>query len=218
MKRLFLQPFFFSLLIVFTASCQSNKELVLRPASEQQVYAVRIEDATEVDLLRQQLKLDIIRAEGNTIFFHSAGDAQLRQLESMGYGRAEPRNAEDVYELFGRIPGKYNEQEIISNGVSVVNREKDHVIVYGPISRLKALKARGYKLLVPGDFRPREIRTTVNTQADVQWVYNLGVDIFTAEKDSLGKGGFIIRGGAYDRQIDSIRKRNFPVTIVRPHI
>lgn len=182
------------------------------------MYALRVDDATEVDLLKQQLKLDIIRTEGNTLFFHTSGDAQLRQLEGMGYGRAEPRNAEDVYQLYGKIPGKYNEQEIISNGVSVVNREKDHVIVYGPISRLKALKARGYKLLVPGDFRPREIRATVNTQADVQWVYNLGVDIFTAEKDSSGKGGYIIRGGAYDRQIDSIRKRSFPVTIVRPHI
>ena len=217
MKQLFLQPFFLCLLAVFTASCQSKKELALTPASEQQVYALRIEDATEVDLLRQQIKLDIIRAQRDTVFFH-AGDEQLKRLEGMGYGRAEPRNAEDVYELFGKIQGKYNEQEIIRNGVSVVNREKDHVIVYGPISRLKALKARGYKLLVPGDFRPREIRTTVNTQPDVQRVYNLGVDIFTVEKDSSGKGGYIIRGSAYDRQIDSIRKMNFPITIVRPHI
>lgn len=218
MKRLFLQPFLLCLLAVFTASCQSNKELSLRPASDQKVYALRVEDATEVDLLKQQVKLDVIRTQNDTVFFHVTGEDQLRRLEGMGYGKVEPRNPEDVYELFGKISGKYNEQEIIRNGVVVVNREKDHVIVYGPISRLKALNAQGYKLLVPGDFRPREIRTTVNTQPDVQRIYNLGVDIFTVEKDSSGKGGYIIRGSAYDRQIDSIRKMNFPVTVIRPHI
>src|SRR6266446_6123426 len=115
MKRLFLQLFLLCLLAVLAASCQSKKELALTPASEQKVYALKIEDATEVDLLRQQIKLDIIRAQRDTVFFH-ADNEQLRRLEGMGYGRAEPRNVEDVYELFGKITGKYNEQEIIGNG------------------------------------------------------------------------------------------------------
>ncbi len=218
MKKLFVQLVLFCIVVV-AGACQSKKELLLKSPSDSKVYSIKVEDATEIDLLRQQLRLDIIKAADSSVYFHAESAAMLKQLSEMGYGNPQMHFPDDVYMLYGKVVGKYTEEEIVRNGVSIINREKDHVIVYGTITKLKTLKALGYKFFVPEyEIRPREIEVVVNTQPDIQKIYNLGVDIFTTIKDSTGKGGFIIRGSAFDRQIDSIKKMNFPVTIIRPRI
>jgi hypothetical protein len=206
-------------LIFLAGACQSKKELLLKSPSDQKLYSIKADDATEVEVLKQQFKLDVVLVENNEVYFHATNEALLKQLTDMGYAAPAQHAPDDVYSLFGKVTGTYSEEEIIKSGVSVVNREKDYVIVYGSISKLKALKARGYNLLTPDtEIRPREIEVGVNSQPDIQKLYNLGVDIFTAVKDSTGKEGFIIHGSAFDRQIDSIKKMNFRVTILRPKI
>ena len=205
--------------LVTVGACQSKKELLLKATSDKKVYSIKVEDATEIDLLRQQLHLDIVKVGAQEVYFRTDNESVLKQLSDMGYGTAKSQALDDVYMLYGKVAGKYSEEEIVKNGLSIINREKDHVIVYGSISKLKALKAAGYKILELGDeLRPREVEITVGTQPDIQKLYNLGVDIFSAIKDSTGKSGFIIRGSAFDSQIDSIKKMNFSVKIIRQKI
>jgi hypothetical protein len=203
-------------MIFLTAACQNLAELSLKPPVTGKVYSITVSDATEIDLLRQQIHLDIIAVRDSLVYFHSESDEILGQLTSMGYGTPKTQAPEDVYMLYGEVTGKYNEEEIVRKGVKVINREKDHLIVYGSISKLKDL---GYKIYVPEyELRPREIEVLVPGQSDIQKLVNLGVDVFSAAKDSTGKGGYKVHGTAFDHQIDSINKMHFPVTIIRQKI
>jgi hypothetical protein len=203
-------------ILLLTTACQHLSQLSLTPPSAATVYSLVVTDPSEIDLLRQQLHLDIVTVRDSLVYFHSPSAETMTRLASLGY--AAPRTAipDDVYMLYGEIKGNYDEATILQKGVRIINREKDYVIVYGSIAKLKGL---GYNLYVPAEeIRPREIEVSVPAQPDIQKIYDLGVDIFSVGKDSTGKRGFIVHATAFDHQIDSIRKMNFPVTIIRPKI
>jgi hypothetical protein len=198
-------------------ACAQRQELSLRPPSDRAVYSIKVDDATEIDLLRQQVHLDILKVQASDVYFYADNQDILKQLTSLGYGEPQSRSLDDVYMLYGKVSGNYDEKEIRRLGVIVVNKEKDHLIVYGSLGRLKEVKKLGYDLLQSDyEVRPREIEVKVKAQPDVQRIYDLGVDIFTAVKDS--SGGFTIYGSAFDFQIDSINKMNYEVKIIKSKI
>ena len=217
MKRLIVQFMIFILLAVLFCSCEEKRELSLKPPSERPVYSVKVDDAAEIDLLRQQLHLDILKVEMHDVYFYADSKEILKQLTDMGYGEPQSRNADETYMLYGKVVGKYNEEEIKRSSVAVLNREKDHLVVYGSLANLKKLKTLGYVLVKPDyELRPREIEVTVKDQPEVQRINDMGVDIFTAVRDS--GGGFTIHGSAFDLQIDSIKDMNYTVKIIKSRI
>lgn len=210
-----MKPISILLMCVLTAgSCQNRQELILEAPTNREVYTVTVEDATEAELLREQLKLEIIHILIPDVYFLADGEAIVSQLQSLGYTDVRKQNPDDVFRLYGKIIGEYKTDVISRFGVIVVTQEKDFIIVYGTITALKALQREGYTLWQPDDgLRPREIRVTVKSQPDVQRIYDMGVDIFTAVPDD--KGGFTVHGSAFDFQIDSIKRMNYDVTILK---
>lgn len=200
--------------VLTAGSCQTRQALSLEAPTNREVYAVTVDDATEAELLREQLKLEIIHILMPDVYFLADGEAIVSQLQSLGYTEVKKQNPDDVYRLYGKITGEYKADVISRAGAIVVTQEKDFIIVYGTITALKSIQREGYALWKPDDgIRPREIKVTVKDQPDVQRIYDMGVDIFTAVPD--GNGGFIIHGSAFDFQIDSIKRMNYEVTVLK---
>lgn len=203
------------LAFVLTAgSCQNRQALSLQAPTNRDVYSVVVDDAAEAELLRDQLKLEIVQILMPNVYFLADGEAVVSQLQALGYAEVRKQNPDDVYRLYGKITGEYKADVISRAGAIVITQEKDFIIVYGTITALKALQREGYALWQPDDgIRPREIQVTVKSQPDVQRIYTMGVDIFTAVPD--GNGGFTIHGSAFDFQIDSIKRMNYEVTLLK---
>ena len=93
----------------------------------------------------------------------------------------------------------------------MLNHEKDHWVVYGNLSSLKAARDKGYSLeKLNYEPRPREIEIRVNSAEDVQKIAGLQVDIISVQQLDKEKA-FIVQGTAYDAQIDALKKLNFTV-------
>jgi hypothetical protein len=215
MKNSNLKVLIFALILVNAVSCKHKQVLILKPPTDSLVYAIKVDDASEIDVLHQQLHLNIIRVQMPLVYFHVKNNETLKLLIDAGYSQPVNSKPEDAYNLSVKLVGKYDAERLKGSGVSVINNEPDHLLVYGSIAKLQALKNAGFNLQVTDyEIRPREIKVTVKEQ-DIQHVYDLGVDIFTAVKDS---GNYTIYGSAFDFQIDSIRNMKYRVTILKSKI
>jgi hypothetical protein len=188
-----------------------GQTVVLPPPSTAPRYAINIEDADEIALLTQQLKLRQVMAARGTLYF-AADDGQLGRLRALGYqvGRVDP---EAVDSRVLRVRRTGSEDGLRESGVVVVTREPTYWIVSGTLAQLRRLVAAGYRLeaLAPGEPRPRRIRLVVASQTDVQRVANMDIDIFSVA-DTAGR--YTILGAAQDMQIDRLRQAGFTVVLL----
>jgi len=185
--------------------------VLLPPPSTTPRYAIAIDDADEIALLTQQVKLRQVMVARGTLYF-AADDGQLRRLRELGYQveRVDPEGV-DIRVLRVRRSG--SEDNMRESGIVVVTREPTYWIVSGTLAQLRRLVAAGYRLeaLAPGEPRPRWIRLVVGSQTDVQRVANLDVDIFSVA-DTAGR--YTILGAALDMQIDRLRQAGFTVVLL----
>ncbi|MEO6327286.1 MAG: hypothetical protein ABIO55_00050 [Ginsengibacter sp.] len=217
---------FFYIATFFEACVSSKSGVSLTPPDKRPVSSVLVEDATEAEILQQELKLEIVKIEGSRLYYYDENNSITNQLRQTGYQEITSEDQQQVYKKYVmlRLPKStdttYRELFVALSKelVHVINREKDHWIIYGTLASLKNLKKSGYILHEPTyELRPREVDIHVGAAEDVQKISALGVDIFSTEYIKTSNG-IIIHGGAFDYQIDSARAMNFTVTIKKQRL
>ncbi len=180
----------------------------LAPEDPRPVLSVVVEDPTEVELLVQELELEPIGLEGNTLHFFDRANLRAR-LRDLGY-TPRPANPQDVFHRVVRVQRRGEEERLVVSGVQIINREEEYWIVRGTLRQLHILRQLGYTIgaVGPDEPRPREVRIQVPTRQDVIEVGALDVDIYSVEET---REGFTIYGGAFDFQIDLLRERDYTV-------
>ncbi len=200
------------LLASLSHSCRGTKYLSLDPPNARPVYAVQVADATEAELLQQQLGLEIVRADLPAVYFYGDRQNVLAQLEAIGYAKPELQRPVQFYHHYAKLVGKWEEKTVLDSGLKIINRERDHVVVYGSLDNLQTARSRGLTLLkLDYEIHPREIELRVRTVADIQTVANLHVDIVSVGQAEKGES-YIVQGTAFDSQIDELKKLGFTVT------
>lgn len=193
-----------------SATTAGTSKVDLAPHTKLPVYQVAIEDPGEAAIIMQQLKITPMLVESHTMYFvDSAGAA--KRLREAGYEPARA-SAEQIETRIVHVPVRGAEPELLATGVKLINREKDYWVVSGTLAQLALLPRLGYTLEPMGaDPRPREVRVTVASKADVQAVNAMGVDIYGSMPAKEPKGAIVILGGAFDAQIDAMEKAGYKV-------
>lgn len=193
--------------------CRCPKDKSFNPPNERPVSAISVEDATEVDILQEQTGIEIVKVELPLVYFHSDKTDVLAALKSAGYEEPKRQEPLQVYTAYGMVSGEQNMERIASFGLKLLNREKDHVVVFGNLDQLQAA-AKGKLNIKKLDYepRPREIVVQVNSPADVEKLAAIQVDIFASYPDE-GKQGIIVEGAAFDFQIDQVKSLGFQITV-----
>lgn len=213
------------LLFVFIQSCTTAKTGDLEPASKLPVYSIKVEDATEAAILEQELKLQILKLEGNQLYYSDEKGAMGDRLVQFGYDRPTKEDPYQVNKTYRMLLLKSVKDSLPALAaklkelkLSVINQEKDHWVLYGSLAALQQVQSKGYQLAkLNYELRPREIKVEVESREDIQKIANLGVDIFSSAS-SQTRRIIIVEGSAFDHQIEEIRKMGFTVTIVKQKI
>ena len=207
----------FVLTLSLLSACKAPKvgEPNLEPPDRRPVYHTQVGDATEAELLHQQLGIEVKNLMMNDLLFYARDDSTLQKLRALGY-RVDTADLRQAYSQIVRVEGG-DEKALSRYGVNLINREGGYAVVRGSLEALTRLREGGFKLVaLEEEVRPREILITGKGQADVQRIYELGVDIFTAVKDSTGN--FTVHGSAFDFQIDSLRSLGYTVNVTKDRI
>ena len=82
--------FMFTLMV---AACHKNafKEVNLEPNDRRPIYRIQVGDGEEVQLLKQQLDLEILRMEGPNLYSFDTRGVILDTLKTLGYFIANMR-------------------------------------------------------------------------------------------------------------------------------
>ena len=206
-------------------SCTTVKTGDLEPASKVPVYSIMVEDATEAAILEQELKLQILKMEGNQLYYFDEKGAMTDRLVEFGYNRPTKEDPYQVNKTYRMLLLKNVKDSLPALAaqlkelkLTLVNQEKDHWVLYGSLSALQQFQSKGYQLAkLNYELRPREIKVEVGSREDIQKIANLGVDIFSSSS-SQTRRIIIVDGSAFDHQIEEIRKMGFTVTIVKQKI
>jgi hypothetical protein len=173
------------------------------------VYRIEVTDADELAILKQQLKIDVVRASARQALIRLPRPATLASLRQAGYEPvAVPR--EQVEHRIVHVSRGKPEPVLLGTGVTLLRRESGAWIIRASLAQLDQLRRLGFAWRAPDkEVRPREVEITVPSREDVQSVYDLGVDIFGAAE--VAKGMIRIGGAAFDGQIDELRHRGYQV-------
>lgn len=205
------------LTMTLLTACNAPRDEVpqLEPQDKRPVYRTQVSDATEAELLHQQVGIEVKSLVMNDLLFYSRHDSIMQKLTALGY-KVDTPDLRQVYFQVVRVEGG-NEKDLSQYGVHLINREKGYGIVRGSLDALTKLRGAGFKLVtLPEEVRPREVTITGGDQSDIQRMYELGVDIFTAAQDSSGI--ITVRGSAFDFQIDSLRNMKLEVKVIKERI
>ncbi len=200
-----------------------GKPVNLEPNDPRPILSVQVADADEATLLVQKLGLEVVRMEGLTVFFFENVN-QLPRLVELGYD-LQRQNEYDVFRRVVRIDRSVPEAELIANGVRIINREKQYLIVNATIGQLRSLVRSGSQIVgISGhEPRPRQIRVIVESMEDVAKIGAMEVDIYSAKPEreksiephqADRKTNIVIYGGAFDYQIDQLKDVGYSVEIL----
>ena len=196
----------------------------LEPNDPRPILSIQVADANEAALLVQELKLDVVEMKGLTLFFFEDAEV-LPRLQELGY-ELKQQNSYEVFRRVVRIDRSIPEAELVKNGVRVINREKQYLIVEATIGQLRALTRKNAQIVaISGDEpRPRQIRIVVDSMKDVAKIGAMEVDIYNAKperkdsidyaQNSVDRVKIIIHGGAFDYQIDQLEKQGYSIEIL----
>lgn len=170
------------------------------------LVAVQVADPQEAGLLVQALGTQPELARADSLYFAAALADRLR---GAGFD-PQPVDAEQARHRVVRAYGT-SDAGLRADGLRILTRERGYWIVDGSLAQLRRLQAGGGYLLARiagNEPRPREVRVTVPARADVQRVYDLGVDIFGAAPEG---GRVVVGGGAYEWQIEAMTAAGYTV-------
>jgi hypothetical protein len=185
------------------------------PALEKKkLFRIEVEDAIEAELITQQLKIKPQLLEGHS-FYYCGGERTNKLLDDYGYDpvQADP---EEVFSRVVRIARKGNEEDLRNLGITLVLREREFWVVRATLRQLRVLQKLGYAIKEIGreDPRPRQVRVTVRSMAQVEQAGKLGIDIYSVARAEKGRDAIYIYGGAFDYAIDELEKHGFRVEIL----
>ena len=193
-------------------SPEGQPPVVLPAPSKEPRYSIAVDDPDEIALLAQQVKLGRVVASRGRMYF-SADESQLGRLRELGYEvtQADPEAVD--YRVL-RARRRASEEDLRSQGITIIAREKAYWVISGTLGQLRRLAAAGYRLdpIAPDEPHHKLIVIVVASRDDVQRVANYQVDIFTVS-DTTGRR-FAIHGAALDMQIDQLRAAGFTVTVL----
>ncbi len=180
----------------------------LEPNDPRPIYSIRIADAEETALLRQELDLEPLRSEGTTLYFFAAEGLNDR-LRNLGYQPAQG-NPYQVFRRVVRIDRRGTEEDLLAAGIRLINREETHWVVEGPLANLRVLAKSGYRLndLGRNEPLPREVEITLESIEELAQVTAFHVDVYSVKKREQG---ITVYAGAFDHQIDQLREAGFSV-------
>ena len=203
-------------LISFLTGCDILKtnKVDLNPNDKRPVYTVGIADVEEAKLLEQQLKIEILRVEGNTLIFYKPDENQMKRLSEIGY-KINEIDKNKVY--YRTVKLKKSEKLDIASlrkdhQLFLINEEDDHYVVKANLLQLKEITRMGYVIKqLSTEVRPRNISVNVKSKEDIQIVSETHIDIYNYQlnKDRT----YTIYGQAFDYQIDQIKSKGYTVKI-----
>lgn len=193
----------------------------LDPSDKRPIKKIEVGDATEAALIEQELGIETKYLANNELYFYTNNANVISELEKLGYEISEISPMQTSFKLVqlnlkSPLIKASNEQEKLLKQlnqykVQVLLREQNHWTIYGSLESLKELVDKGFDLEeVNKEIRPRSIEITVPAKEDIQRVNAIDVDIYSSAENN---DGFIIYGGAYDFQIDSLRSLGFQIKI-----
>lgn len=214
-------PFILTLLGV--AGCKPGMDgtpVNLEPNDPRQILSVNVTDTDEAALLIQQLDLEVVRIEGLTVFFFEE-PSQLDRLSELGY-ELERQNSYDVFRRVVRIDRAVPESELIANGVRIINREENYLVVDAAIGQLRALERGGSQFVAVSGHepRPRQVQITVGNMDDVVAIGAMAVDIHSVDRrgrkpteseEDYREVEIVVYAGAFDYQIDQLEAAGYGV-------
>jgi hypothetical protein len=193
--------------------CRPTEDLSVSPPNKRPVSTIEVGDAAEVDILQQQTGIEIVKIEFPLLYFYADKSAVLAALKSAGYEEPKRQDLSQVYARYAKIYGVPNTRDLESLGLKFINREKDHIVVFGNLGQLGGLAKFNLKALkLDYELRPREIFVTVPSIEAVQKLAELQVDIF-ASYPSKEKREITVEGAAFDFQIDQVKSLGYQVTL-----
>ena len=205
-------PALLAILLILAVDCARLpvRRVDLSPRDATPLYRIEVADAEEVALVRQQLGVEVVQAEGRIAIVRLT-PARVADLRRAGYEPVpvDPRTVE--YRVV-RIEGR-DEEALLRSGVQLLVRERGSWVVRGSLQQLDLLQQAGYRLShLEREVHPREVRIHAPAREDIQRVYDLGVDIFAVHESRTE--GNVIEGAAFDGQIDELRRRGYVVNVV----
>lgn len=214
---------------LIVSGCYSTHGTVsLTPNDPRPIATIHVADADEAALLIQQLSLDVVRIEGPTVYFFDDPSKRGRMAQ-LGY-ELKQTNSYDVFRRVVRIDRSVPERELIAQGVIVINRDENFLVIDATLGQLRALVRNGSQIsaVAENEPRPRQIRMIVDNTVDVAKIGALGVDIYSAKpertysdapdepSDRKARRKIVINGAAFDFQIDQLKGSGYGVELL-PH-
>ena len=154
-------------ILAFAESCFLRRSQVsLAPPDKRPVFSVMVEDGTEAAILQQSLNLEIVKMEGNRLYYYDGNAALIEKLKQVGYEQINSEEQQQVYKKYVklRLPKSADTTykdlaDMLSRQqIQVINREKDHWVIYGTLGALNNIKHSGNILQnLNYELKPREI-------------------------------------------------------------
>ncbi|HET8921850.1 MAG TPA: hypothetical protein VFN26_02520 [Candidatus Acidoferrum sp.] len=181
---------------------------------KKKLFRIEVEDAIEAELITQQLKIKPQLLEGHS-FYYCGDEGTNKLLDDYGYDPV-PTDPEEAFSRVVRIARKGNEEDLRDLGVTMVLREREFWVVRATLRQLRVLQKLGYAIKEIGkeEPRPRQVRVTVRSMAQVEQAGKLGIDIYSVARAEKGRDAIYIYGGAFDYAIDELEKHGFRVEIL----
>lgn len=201
----------FSIIVV---SCQIHpKSSPFALPNERPIYTITVADATEVDILKQETGIELVKVELPLVYFYGDKAVVMDALKAAGYESPQKQDLLQVYSSYGKIIGKVNEDKLKEYNLQILNREKDHIVVWGNLSVLQRANKNGLTIsTLDYEPRPREVVIVVKSLVEVQKIADLQVDIFSSHADEK-RSVVIVEGAAFDYQIDKLKSLGYQVTL-----
>jgi hypothetical protein len=182
-------------------------------ADRRKLFAIRVEDGDEAGLIRQQIGIEAERFVAGRLLYYG-DEAVNKRLRKYGYAPEEV----DPDEIFGRLAflkGKIDPSLLAKEGVRLLLREEQQLVVYATPAQLKRLKRAGVVVpdRIPREPRPRQVRVFLAAREDLRGAAPFLTDYFTINPDKES-GGFVALGAAWDGEIDALREQGYTIEVV----
>lgn len=202
---------FTAIALLLTGACSSagyGTSVSLEPTVIERVESIAVADASEIELLMQELSLRPVRVEGNRLYY-VATPALTNRLREIGY-TPSAADMQQVERRTVRIQRRGEEAALLRSGVSLINRETDYWVVSGTLQQLRDLRGRGYSVtgVGTGEPRTREVRIQLPAGQTSLALAAFQLDIYSVRTTPTGVE---ITAGAFDSQIDALRSAGYAV-------
>lgn len=199
--------------------CPKVPSVSFNPPDKRPVSSVTVADAGEAELLKQQLKLEILRLENNVVYYYDQPGLAER-LRSIGYTVNQDVQLQTVYYKIVRLTPKDSATQLPTGQdrrplVKVLRREQGDLIVNGSLAMLERLSESGWTVKPqPREVFPRLIEVKASSQDEVNFIAANISDVIsvTEQKDRT----FIVNGSAFDYQLEELDKRRIIYKLLEP--